>query len=139
MDSLFSKASSSIQSAAQGVQDSVQSAARSVQDSVARSPSPTRRRDNTGKTPPPFFKTSAAARRAGVFPSQPLHAKTVNSKEFWEEPYDYTKGAKFIGPAINDGGAVPEKKDHFIIIHPKICRGKKILLVLTTLLILGKE
>ena len=111
MDSLFSKASSSIQSAAQGVQDAAQSAARSVQDSVARSPSPTRRRDNTGKTPPPFFKTSAAARRAGVFPSQPLHAKTVNSKEFWEEPYDYTKGARFIGPAINDGGAVPERKD----------------------------
>ena len=112
MDSLFSKASSSIQSAAQGVQDSVQSAARSVQDSVARSPSPTRRaRDNANKTPPPFFKTAAAARRAGVFPSQPNTAKTVNSKEFWEEPYDYTKGAKFIGPAINDGGAVPERKD----------------------------
>ena len=46
-----------------------------------------------------------------MFPSQPNTARTVNSKEFWEEPYDYTKGAKYIGEAINDGGAKPERKD----------------------------
>ena len=109
MDSLFSKASSSIQSAAQSAAQAVQDTAQSVARSPARR-RPTRE-ENATKKPPPFFKTAAAARRAGVFPSQPNTARTVNSKEFWEEPYDYTKGAKFIGPAINDGGAKPERKD----------------------------
>ena len=109
MDSLFSKASSSIQSAAQSAAQAVQDTAQSVARSPARR-RPTRE-ENATKKPPPFFKTAAQARRAGVFPSQPNTARTVNCKEFWEEPYDYTKGAKFIGPAINDGGAKPERKD----------------------------
>ena len=80
---------------------------------MARTPARRRptREENATKKPPPFFKTAAAQARAGVFPSQPNTARTVNCKEFWEEPYDYTKGAKFIGPAINDGGAKPERKD----------------------------
>ena len=41
----------------------------------------------------------------------------MNCKEFWEEPYDYTKGAKFIGPAINDGGAKPERKDQRVCMY----------------------
>ena len=84
MDSLFSKASSSIQSAAQSAAQAVQDTAQSVARSPARR-RPTRE-ENATKKPPPFFKTAAQARRAGVFPSQPNTARTVNCK-FWEEPY----------------------------------------------------
>ena len=84
MDSLFSKASSSIQSAAQSAAQAVQDTAQSVARSPARR-RPTRE-ENATKKPPPFFKTAAAARRAGVFPSQPNTARTVNCKEFWRSP-----------------------------------------------------
>jgi hypothetical protein len=66
---------------------------------------------NEHKTPPPFFKDAVGAKQAGVFPAQECAHTTINTREYWEEAYDPTEGARFIGAAINDGGKTWEKQE----------------------------